>query len=129
MIDNSGHAAYVTSAVVKALVGTRTPGEPGWVDRMARKCRWGLDGTAEEVSAILAITTPVLAKMGGSPLHQAAEFLALMSSRGITSTSEMTYAKDYEAGYQALFSMPGCPVRISLYHMSTDPTCGDKVDL
>ena len=129
VIGTSGHAAWVTSAVVEALGWDEHPPGSPVGGSYGRNADGSLDGTAEEVSAILAITTPVLAKMGGSPLHQAAEFLALMSSRGITSTSEMTYAKDYEAGYQALFSMPGCPVRISLYHMSTDPTCGDKVDL
>lgn len=129
VLDNSGHAAYVTTAVLAEL---------GWIDNppadppgayFGRNPDGSLNGIATEVAAEFAMIAPVQAKLGGSPLHQAMAFMATMSRVGITATSEMTYAADYQAGYEALAAMPGCPLRVSLYHMSTDATAGDELQL
>ncbi len=129
VVDNSGHGAYVTTAVLDKLGWTKDPPADPVGGSYQRNADGSLDGRALEAAAVLAIGAPVLSKLGGSPLHQAAEYLAKMAREGITASSEMTYAAEYQAAYEALFAMAGCPLRLSLYHMSTDPTCGDDVTL
>ena len=43
-----------------------------------------------------------------------------MARAGITATTDMTYSTPYLPGYEALASVPDCPRRISLYHVSTE---------
>ncbi len=61
------------------------------------------------------------------PLHSAAQWYALMARNGITSTSDMAYESSTLGGYEALASMADCPLRLSLYHMSTQSDAGDKL--
>ena len=61
------------------------------------------------------------------PLLSGARWYALMGRNGVTSTTEHTYETSLEQGYIALASTKDCPLRLALYHMSIDPTCGDKV--
>ena len=62
------------------------------------------------------------------PLRSAAQWYAVMARAGITATSEMTYATKYQAGYEAMAALPSVPLRISLYHMSTEPDAGDRFE-
>lgn len=122
ILDNSGHEVYFNSATVAAL---------GWADGMAppdpvgasygRDADGRSDGRANELAAVLAVTGPVLADAIPHPLHSAALWYAAMARCGITATSDMTYGTAYLTAYEALASVPDCPLRISLYHMSTEP--------
>ena len=62
------------------------------------------------------------------PLHSAAKWYRLMASNGITSTSDMTYDSAYLKGYEALAEVAHCPFRVSLYHVSTSPECGEALE-
>ena len=69
----------------------------------------------------MAVAGPLMAAAIAHPLFSAAQWYAVMASGGITATTDMTYSTPYLVGYEALASVPDCPLRISLYHMSTEP--------
>lgn len=128
VVNNSGHGAYVTTAVLKKL---------GWIDNppadpvgahFIRRADGSLNGQAHELPAVIAITAPVLTSLGANPLRQGADYYALMARAGITATTEMTYGHDYKLGYEALANLNNCPLRLSVYHMSTDDGSSEKVE-
>ena len=126
--DNSGHLAYFNTATM-ALQGwdTEPPADPVGAS-FGRTADGHLDGRAYELQAVMAVTGPVMAKVVTHPLHSAAEWYRYMASFGITSTSDMTYDRPFWAAYQALGSLADCPLRVSLYHVSTSDRCGDPLE-
>lgn len=128
VIDNSGHAVYFNTATVKAL---------GWQDgkppadpvggSFGRQSDGASDGTAFESGAVMMVMGTLLPTAIPNPLRSGALFYKLMARCGITSTSEHTYnSRQYQA-YAALASVPGCPLRLHLYHMSIEPDAADDV--
>lgn len=122
VLDNSGHAAVGTTALLRQL---------GWIDAppadpvggsFGRRADGSLDGRAREVPAIMQLGAPVLQHLAstGRPLQGAVEFSLLMASAGITATSEHSYRTALKPAYEALASMPHSPLRVALYHMSTE---------
>ena len=122
VIDNSGHAVYFNSATVKLL---------GWADGKAPADPVGgsfgregdgvtSNGTAFESGAVMMVAGAVLPKAIPHPLHSGALFYKLMAQCGVTSTSEHTYNSGQYQAYAALASVPGCPLRLHLYHMSIE---------
>lgn len=122
VIDNSGHAVYFNSAIVKLL---------GWEDGKAPADPVGgsfgresdgvtSDGTAYESGAVMLVAGAVLPKAIPHPLHSAALFYKLMADCGVTATSEHTYNTGQYQAYAALASVPGCPLRLHVYHMSIE---------
>ena len=122
ILDNSGHEAYVNSAAIDLI---------GWAGRLAppdpvggtfgRDAGGVSTGRGSELPAVMAMLGPMMAAAIEHPLFSSAQWYALMARAGITTTSEMTYGTSYLPAYQALASVPDCPLRISLYHMSTEP--------
>ncbi|MFM9033711.1 MAG: amidohydrolase [Mycobacterium sp.] len=128
VVDNSGHGLYFNSETIKLL---------GWADGKApadpvggsfgREADGASDGTAFESGAIMQVIGAVLPKAIPHPLHSGALFYKLMAQCGITSTSEHTYnSRQYQA-YAGLASVPGCPLRLHLYHMSIEPDAGADI--
>lgn len=121
IMDNSGHEIYFNSATIRLL---------GWVDgkpppdpvgaHFGRNADGTSNGRASEMAALMAVATPLMQSAITHPLYSAAQWYALMAKGGITSTSDMTYSTAYLTGYEALASVPDCPLRISLYHVSTE---------
>ena len=70
---------------------------------------------------------PILGKAVPHPLHSAAKWYRLMATHGITSTSDMTYDDTFLKAYEALASAEDCPLRISLYQVSTSEVAGQKL--
>ena len=109
----------------------------GWADRKPPAdpvgARFGRnpDGTsngrAYETAAIAAASLKLLRAAVPHPLLSAARWYALMARNGVTSTTEHTYDSSLLAGYVALAETPDCPLRLALYHMSIDPSCGEKL--
>ena len=129
VIDNSGHGIYFNSATVTEL---------GWADgkppadpvggSFGRESDGTSDGTAFESGALMQIVGAVLPKAIPHPLHSGALFYQLMAQCGITATSEHTYnSRQYQA-YAALSSVPDCPLRLHLYHMSIEPDAAADID-
>lgn len=125
--DNSGHAAYFTSALIRRNQwDTDVPPDPVG-GSFGRTPTGALTGVAYEVPAITVILGPALKDLGGNALASAAQFFALMSRGGITSTSDMTFAGDLLAGYEALAALPSSPLRVSMWQVSSAPGFADPV--
>lgn len=129
-------AAIIALSQHKAAVTTATLRELGWVDApphdpvggtFGRLPDGGLDGTADEVPAVLALVKPALATLGGQPLGQAASYLAGMSRVGITTVGDMAYDDSMQAPYESLCSLPELPMRVSVYHSTSDPGCVNQL--
>jgi predicted amidohydrolase YtcJ len=126
--DNSGHAAYCTTSALKSLGWIENPPADPVGGSYGRNPDGSINGQAFELSAVMSMAAPFMARVVKNPLASAAEWYALMARNGITSTSEMTYDDSQKAAFVGLAMQPSCPLRISLYHMSTDDKCGEKFE-
>lgn len=120
LLDNSGHAAYVNSATIDLVGWTdrRPPADPV-AGTFGRNADGTSNGVAYELPAVEVLALPVLAKAVAHPLVSAAEWYAYMASFGITTTSEHTYDSTQYQAYLALAAVPDCPLRVHVYHIST----------
>ncbi|WP_159810279.1 amidohydrolase [Cellulomonas citrea] len=125
--DNSGHATYFTSALVRGHGWDVAPPADPVGGHFERTGDGALTGVSYEVPANTLVLAPVMAALGGNPLLSAAQYFALMARGGITSTSDMTFATNLVPGYEALASLPSVPLRVSMWHVSTDDDCVEKV--
>ncbi len=93
VFGNSGHTAYVSTAVLKRLGFVDNPPADPVGGSFGRRPDGSLNGRGLEIPAAMALAEPVLGAMmaAGHPLQGAIEYYALMSAAGITSTSEHTY--------------------------------------
>lgn len=119
--DNSGHGAYFNTAVMKQRGWDVTPPADPVGAHFGRNPDGSLDGQGFETAALLAIAGPILAALG-NPLVSAAEYYAWMSRGGYTSTSDMTYDPKFKGAYKTLAAAPSCPLRVSMWEMSTTET-------
>ncbi len=126
--DNSGHLAYVNTATLALQGWDTTPPEDPTGGSYGRTGDGRLDGRAYELPAVMAVAAPVMGRVVTRPLHSAAEWYRYMASFGITSTSDMTYDLPFLPAYQALASLPDCPLRVSLYHVSTSDHAGEPLE-
>lgn len=128
VLDNSGHEAYFNTANIKALgwVDNKPPADPVG-SSFGRNADGTSNGRAYEIGAQLIAGAPVLGAIAQHPLVPIAEWYKLMASNGITSTSEHTYQASQLKAYIAMAMTPDNPLRISLYHMSTEADCDQPV--
>ncbi len=119
VFDNSGHEVYFNSAAIALLGWSVAPADPVGA-RFGRNPNGTSNGRAYETAAVMAVAGPLMKSAITHPLYSAAQWYALMAKAGITTTSDMTYSTPYLIGYEALAAVPDCPLRISLYHMSTE---------
>jgi predicted amidohydrolase YtcJ len=128
VIDNSGHEAYFNSATItlNGWADGKPPADPVGA-RYGRNDDGTSNGRAYETAAVLGAVAKVLAEAVPHPLQSLARFFALMSSNGITMTTEHTYEDNLLKGYEACASVPGSLVRVALYHMSIESDCGEKL--
>ncbi|WP_319433217.1 amidohydrolase [Mycobacterium sp. RTGN5] len=122
--DNSGHGVYFNSAVMKRNGWHTSPPADPTGGHFSRNPDGSLDGQGFETPVLIAVAGPILAELG-NPLVSAAEYYAWMSRGGYTSTSDMTYDPNLKAAYEALAAAPSCPLRISMWEMSTTGTYND----
>ena len=128
VLDNSGHEVYFNSAViaVNGWADSKPPADPVG-SRFGRNADGTSNGRAYETAAIVAASVKTMKAAVPHPLLSAARWYALMARNGVTTTTEHTYDSSLLAGYVALAGVPDCPLRLALYHMSIDPTCGEKI--
>ena len=128
VLDNSGHEAYFNSGVIalNGWEGSKPPADPVGA-RFGRNADGTSNGRAYETAALLEAASKLLPLAVPHPLLSLARWLTLMSSHGITMTTEHTYQDSMLKGYAACASLPEIPVRVALYHMSIDATCGDPL--
>jgi predicted amidohydrolase YtcJ len=128
VLDNSGHEVYFNSAViaVNGWADKKPPADPAGA-RFGRNADGTSNGRAYETAAIAAASVKTMKAAVPHPLLSGARWYALMARNGVTTTTEHTYDSSLLGGYVALAGVPDCPLRLALYHMSIDPTCGEKV--
>ncbi|VEG56403.1 putative TIM-barrel fold metal-dependent hydrolase [Mycolicibacterium aurum] len=119
--DNSGHGVYFNSALIRSYGWDADPPADPVASHYGRNADGSLNGQGFELPVLTAVTGPIMAKLG-NPLLAAALYFAEMSRGGYTSTSDMTYDPNYRAGYEALAAAPSCPLRISMWEVSTSDT-------
>lgn len=128
IMNLSGHGLSVTTATLAALGWVENPPADPEGGYFERNPDGSLTGVAVEVPA-WAPLVGYLTQVGDShPLYQAAEWYRYLAQHGITSTSDMMYTPDVKVALETLALVPGCPLRVTLYHSSTDPTCGEGFD-
>lgn len=128
VFDNSGHAVYFNSAVIKALhwANSKPPKDPVG-GSYGRNKDGTSNGVANEVPGLMAVSFPFISQSIPHPLLSGAKWYAYMASFGITSSSEMTYNTGQYKGYLALASVPDSPLRLNVYHMSTETDAASEV--
>ena len=128
VIDNSGHESYFNTAVFRLNRWTdnKPPADPVG-SHFGRNPDGTSNGRAYETAATLMAVNKTLAAAITHPLLSVARWLALMSSHGITMTSEHTFQDEMLKAYSACVTVDHSPLRIALYHMSIEPDCGEKI--
>lgn len=128
VIDNSGHESYFNTAVFRlnGWTDNKPPADPVG-SHFGRNPDGTSNGRAYETAATLMAVNKTLAAAITHPLLSVARWLALMSSHGITMTSEHTFQDEMLKAYSACVTVDHSPLRISLYHMSIEPDCGEKI--
>ena len=123
--DNSGHEIYFNTAVITSLgwADNKPPADPEG-SRFGRNADGTSNGRAYEVGAMLAVAGKIMAEAVPHPLLSAAKWLRTMAANGVTMTSEHTYQSSMQKALIGLTMVPAAPIRISLYHMSTEADCG-----
>ncbi|AQA04779.1 amidohydrolase [Mycobacterium sp. MS1601] len=119
--DNSGHGVYFSSALIKKNGWDVNPPADPVASHYGRNPDGSLNGQGFELPVVLAVAGPLLATLG-NPLVAAAGYYALMARGGYTSCSDMTYDPKFRAGYEALAAAPSCPLRVSMWEVSTSET-------
>jgi predicted amidohydrolase YtcJ len=122
VIDNSGHGIYFNTATITLMGWTdgHAPADPVGGSFGRESDGVTSNGTAFESGALMMVAGAVLPKAIPHPLHSGALFYKLMADNGITATSEHTYNSGQFQAYAALASVPGCPLRLHVYHMSIE---------
>jgi predicted amidohydrolase YtcJ len=124
VLDNSGHGAFVTSAVIRHLGWDKEPPANPVGGSFGRTADGHLNGQGWEVAGQFPLSMPVIGAAIKDPVLSAARYYAEMARAGITSTSDMTFNSIDLPAYERLATTPGCPLRVSFYHMSTEADCG-----
>jgi hypothetical protein len=125
--DNSGHGAYFSSAVIRLAGWDKdVPADPvgGYYGRTADG---QLNGQGYELPVVMTVLKVVAPVAELHPLGQAAAFMAMMARNGITATTDLTYEPGFLPAYEALMAMPSSPLRVALYHVSTDDQCTEPL--
>ncbi|MGE0216525.1 amidohydrolase [Mycolicibacterium sp.] len=119
--DNSGHGVYFNSALIRSYGWDVNPPADPVASHYGRNPDGSLNGQGFELPVLTEVTGPIMAKLG-NPLLAGALYYAQMARGGYTSTSDMTYDPKFAAGYEALAAAPSCPLRISMWEVSTSDT-------
>ncbi|WP_378147301.1 amidohydrolase [Cnuibacter sp. UC19_7] len=122
VLDNSGHEGYFSSALIRQLgwVGGMPPADPVGAS-FGRNPDGTSNGRCSELQAVMAVLMPMMATVLTDPLLSAAKWYRYMAENGITATTEHTFGLTLLPAITALASLPDSPLRLSLYHMSTEP--------
>lgn len=128
VLDNSGHEIYFNTAHM-AFLGWENNVPPA--DPVGASFGRNADGTSNgrgyEAGAVMAVAYPVFTRSIPHPLLSAAKWYRYMAENGVTATSEHSFNAPLLSSYNALASLPDSPIRVSLYHMSTEPDAGEKL--
>ena len=121
IVDNSGHGVYFNTALMKSKGWDVNPPADPVGAHFGRNPDGSLNGQGFETGVLFAVVGDILATLG-NPLLAAAEYYATMAQAGLTSTSDMTFDLTLKGGYESLAAAPSCPLRVSMWEVSTSDT-------
>ncbi|BBZ67790.1 amidohydrolase [Mycolicibacterium insubricum] len=124
--DNSGHGVYFSTALIRARGWDVSPPPDPVAAHFGRNPDGSLNGQGFELPVVTAVAGPLLATLG-NPLVSGAEFYVQMARGGYTSTSDMTFDPGFAAGYRALAAAPSCPLRVSMWEVSSSASYPEPV--
>lgn len=119
--DNSGHGVYFNTALMKKKGWDVSPPADPPGAHFGRNPDGSLDGQGFETAVLVAVAGDLLMTLG-NPLLSGAKYYATMSRAGLTSTSDMAFDLGLKGGYEALAAAPSCPLRVSMWEVSTSDT-------
>ena len=123
VLDNSGHAAYFNSAVIERMGWSVAPPPDPVGGSFGRNVDGTSNGQSFEAPTLMLLIEALMGELVPHPLASAAQWYALMAGNGITSAAELTYNSSQKGAFETLAQLPHCPLRISLYHVSTASDC------
>jgi predicted amidohydrolase YtcJ len=119
--DNSGHGVYFNTALMKSKGwDVNPPADPAGA-HFGRNPDGSLDGQGFETGVLIAVVGELLTTLG-NPLVAGAQYYATMARAGLTSTSDMAFDLTLKGGYEALAAATSCPLRVSMWEVSTSDT-------
>ena len=122
--DNSGHGVYFNTALMKTKGWDVNPPADPVGAHFGRNPDGSLDGQGFETAVLIAVVGELLSTLG-NPLVAGAQYYATMARAGLTSTSDMAFDLGLKGGYEALAAAPSCPLRVSVWEVSTSDTYTD----
>lgn len=126
IVDNSGHGVYFNTALMKTKGwDVNPPADPPGA-RFGRNPDGSLNGQGFETAVLFAVVGDIMTELG-NPLVAGAKYYAEMARGGYTSTSDMTFDLGLKPGYEALAAAPSCPLRLSMFEVSTSTTYADPL--
>lgn len=128
IFDISGHEAYFNSATIAAnkWPDNKPPADPP-ASRYGRNADGTSNGRAYETGAMTAAVAAVQQQAITNPLMSVARWYRTLAEAGITMSSDHSYSASTIKGYEALASSPDVPLRVGLYHVSTEPNCAEPL--
>lgn len=130
VFDNSCHEAYLNSEAIALndWPDNKPPADPVG-SRYGRNDDGTSNGRAYETAAVLSAAGKLIAQGIPHPCESLARWFQLMSRHGVTMTTEHTYQDNMLKSYEVCASVPESLVRVALYHMTIEDSCGDTIDI
>jgi predicted amidohydrolase YtcJ len=116
VIGRSGLSTSVTTRVLDVLGWLDSPPADPADGRYGRDPSGRLDGTAYGATAASALSGAVLAATHTDSVHSTAQYFALMSEVGFTTSAELGYHAGLRSTYETLAGVRHNPLRMVLYH-------------
>lgn len=118
IVHNSLHSAYFNSAAAREAGVDRTTPDPAGAS-YGHDAAGGLSGVAYEAAAVKRIAGPMLAAMTARLPQRLAAHFGELRRLGITTVSDLTWERDYDAAILGLRAEGRLPVRVRTYEMSS----------
>lgn len=129
IFDITGHALYFNSQAT-TLFGWRgaTPPPDTPDARWSRRPDGTAGGVGYETQATLMALAAFLPGVIPSPLVNLGAWYSTLARNGFTAVGDLGFITKLRAPMEALASLPGCPVRYSLYQATYDPGARSELD-
>ena len=120
IVDNSGHGVYFNTALMKTKGwDVNPPADPPGA-HFGRNPDGSLNGQGFETGVLFAVVGDILANW--QPAGRRCRVLRDDGAVRLTSTSDMAFDLNLKAGYEALATAASCPLRVSMWEVSTSDT-------
>ncbi len=129
IFDITGHALYFNSRATD-LFGWRNGTPPADTPdaRWTRRPDGSAGGVGFETQATMMALGAFLPGVVPSPLLNLGAWYSTLARNGFTAVGDLGFVSKLRAPMEQLASLPGCPVRYSLYQTTYDPEAHSELD-